>query len=198
MRRLSASAGARLLFVLFCVSLSAGGQEQNRLIPHRYVIPEGYVGWVKVDFNVKDAPPLSVKDGYYVLNIPPTGHLATSSDDEYQTVKDVYYQLCDDVQQRLSLGSDNSMVWGHFKGPAGTFNSKDRPYKYRYFFVGSKEQYHQYRFSKDNPSLKLDEDGYPKAGPVDFIRCKEHSNNSSALNKALSAFLPALIIPSRY
>jgi hypothetical protein len=45
----------------------------------RYYFPELYRGWVCVQYNVKNAPPLPVEDGYLIHKIPENGLLITSS-----------------------------------------------------------------------------------------------------------------------
>lgn len=51
------------------------------LIPERkayiWLFPEGYAGWVRVDFEVPGAPPLPDEDGYRVLRVPDTGVIET-------------------------------------------------------------------------------------------------------------------------
>ena len=57
----------------------------------RFLIPEGYVGWVRVEFQIKDAPPLPVEGGEYLFKFPPSGLLRTSSSEEYGWAKDHYF-----------------------------------------------------------------------------------------------------------
>jgi hypothetical protein len=47
---------------------------------YRIVLPDGYVGWVRVDFQVPGAPPLAEEDGFGLLVVPESGEVATSSD----------------------------------------------------------------------------------------------------------------------
>src|SRR4051812_47464913 len=69
--------------------------------PTRFLIPEGYVGWVRIDFGIKDAPPLSIEDGFYLIKIPASGLLQTSTDIEYGTAKDEYYYYSEDSRRLL-------------------------------------------------------------------------------------------------
>jgi hypothetical protein len=41
------------------------------------------VGWVRVEFESSGAPPVPVDDGEYVLRIPRSGLLKTSSAEQY-------------------------------------------------------------------------------------------------------------------
>jgi len=53
------------LLCTFCgVVISAARQEEKRR-PPRYLIPEEYVGRVRVNFNVKGAPSLQIEDGRF-------------------------------------------------------------------------------------------------------------------------------------
>jgi hypothetical protein len=48
--------------------------------PHKsytWVLPDGYAGWVRVDFGVVGAKPLPVEDGYRVLRVPESGVIET-------------------------------------------------------------------------------------------------------------------------
>src|SRR5437868_295413 len=80
------------LLIIGGVMVSAACQEKQRR-PSRYLILKGYVGWVRIDFKVKDAPPVPTEDEHYLFKFPPSGHLRTSSDMEYGWASgdDFYY-----------------------------------------------------------------------------------------------------------
>src|ERR1035438_4511752 len=44
-----------------------------------WMIPEGYVGWLRLDYGVEGALPLPIEKGYYVVRFTRTGRLQTSS-----------------------------------------------------------------------------------------------------------------------
>ena len=69
MRKLRTSILALSFLLLGGVVISAGCQEKERR-PSRYLIPDGYVGWVRINFNVKDALPVSFEDGHYLFKFP--------------------------------------------------------------------------------------------------------------------------------
>ena len=56
-----------------------------------YLFPEGYVGWTRVDYHVKDASKLSIEDGRQIYRFPPSGYLQTSSGLEFGRGRDVTY-----------------------------------------------------------------------------------------------------------
>jgi len=64
------------------------------------------------------------------------------------------------------------MLWGNFMGSA--FLSGSVPSKYRYFFVGPKEEYLKNQYGGDNlGKIELEEDGYPKVGPKSELPCEQ-------------------------
>ena len=58
--------------------------------PSRFLIPDGYTGWVRVEFEVPGAASLPIESGQYVIKIPPNGILQTSSLEQYGWAKDRY------------------------------------------------------------------------------------------------------------
>lgn len=161
---------ATCFFVLWAALMPVGSQEKRRRLPYRFLIPEGYVGWVRVDFGVAGAPPLPAEDGYYVLKIPLTGRLKTSSSDMIVRGEQYYY-FSDDTKYRLKIDSQSPacMIQEHFMGPAPAYNA---PNRYRYVFVGTIAEYEEYK-SKDSVRREQKEDGYPKVGPLVFLTKEE-------------------------
>lgn len=47
---------------------------------YRYLIPEKFVGIIYVYFQVPDAEPLKIEDGYQLIVVPESGIVKTSSD----------------------------------------------------------------------------------------------------------------------
>ena len=45
----------------------------------RYLIPEGYAGWLCVSYGVPGAPPLPMEEGFRLVVFPPDGLVSTSS-----------------------------------------------------------------------------------------------------------------------
>jgi len=114
--------------------------------PSRYLIPDGYVGWVNVYFEVRDAPKLPVEEGRYLFRISPSGELSTSSRLEGGIAKDDYYYVDkQDRRRRLeSTGWDKGgMIWAESTGSDHKGNTNLR------FFVGTEEQLKQYGFKME-------------------------------------------------
>src|SRR5215469_9969125 len=55
--------------------------------PTRFLIPQGYIGWIKIEYG-RNATPLQMSNGKYICRIPATGVLATSSPLEEGWAKD--------------------------------------------------------------------------------------------------------------
>jgi hypothetical protein len=87
---------------------------KKKLLPTRYLLPEGYIGWVRVEYNIDLALPSPIEDGHCVLKIPECGILATSSELEYSRVADDYYYYSDRGRRPLcsNSGDTGSMIWG--------------------------------------------------------------------------------------
>jgi len=167
MARFVASHSLNFLLIMSNFLGSASCQEQERR-PSRYLIPEGYVGWLRIEFNVEGAPPIPIEDGHYLFKFPPSGLIKTSSDIEYGWAMDEYYYSSGDDRRRLK-GSDwggGGMIWG------GVTGSKQVPQRertrYAEFFVGTEEQF-------KNCGLEYkDSDLNPVIGPMNQ-RCNERT-----------------------
>ena len=112
-------------------------REANRT-PRTYLIPDGYVGWVKIDFKVKDAPALRTEDGSYVLEFPPSGRLQTSSPNEYGPAIEEYFYYSGNERKPLKFTTwdGGGMIWGGFAG-----SKQGAEETYEGFFVGTEEQF---------------------------------------------------------
>jgi hypothetical protein len=114
-------------------------------IPHRsasprslrFLIPEGYSGWVRVEFEVSGAPQLPSEAGQTVVKIPASGILKTSSPEQYGWARDSYF-YSDASLRRLSDSGPGRLVWGKINGEESNPAGKR---KYEEFFVGTEQQF---------------------------------------------------------
>jgi hypothetical protein len=67
LKKLITSSASWWVAICCLVSFSGSCQGQQRR-PSLYLIPDGYVGWVRIDFSVEPSPGLSLEDGYYLLS----------------------------------------------------------------------------------------------------------------------------------
>ena len=147
--------------ILVCGDVSGAELESTRR-PVRYLIPDGYVGWLRIDYGVNDAHapgfgvqralPLPLKDGAFVAEFPPGGHLVTSSPMAGGTARDEYYYWAGGVLKALSQAHDTGRVWNKFNGRfAGAATQTE------FFFIGTSADYQTYGYRHDTP---------PRPGPI--------------------------------
>lgn len=114
-----------------------------------YVLPAGYVGWIRVDFGVPTAAPLARADGAYVVRVPRGGVVDTSVRLDYGSVRPIY-------QYGSEPGEPAPIAAGFVLKAAGDSGGPDR----EYLFVGSQQQHERYGLQEAEP------DGLPRPGPV--------------------------------
>jgi len=106
--------------------------------PSRFLIPEGYTGWVRVEFEVPGAAPLPNEAGQYVIKIPPNGSLQTSSPEQYGWAKDGYDYYSAQGTRSFSDSGPDARIWGKLNAEASGASGKR---KYEEFFVGTRQQF---------------------------------------------------------
>ena len=104
----------------------------------RFLIPEGYSGWVRVEFEIPGALPLPQDGGQTVVKIPSSGSLKTSSPEQYGWAKDSYAFYSSNSVQPLPDSGAGRLIWGKINGEASGSSGKR---KYEEFFVGTQEQF---------------------------------------------------------
>ena len=106
----------------------------------RFLIREGYTGWVRIEFEVQGAPPLPMEGGEYILTIPADGVLRTSSAERYGWAKDHYYYYSAEGLRSLPDSGQAGLVWGKVNGEGSGPAGKR---KYEEFFVGTAQQFRE-------------------------------------------------------
>jgi hypothetical protein len=130
------------LLTLCGVIVPAACQEKQRR-PSRYLIPKGYVGWVQIDFKVRDARLLPTEDGHYLFKFPPSGRLRTSSDIEYGSASgDDFYYYSGGERQRLeaTMSGEGGMIWEQSNGSVQD-GANNVTAIFEDLFVGTEEQF---------------------------------------------------------
>lgn len=150
-----------LLFIFLWANALA---QTQKILPYRFLIPEGYVGWIRVDFNVPGAPPLPIEDNFYIFKFSESGRLQTSSSDVVESRRNefLYYSTDGTYPLKLFGPFEERMVRGEFSGP-GPGHPAPVPSHYRYIFIGPKDVFDKYQAS-DKRLSPHEPDGYPKVG----------------------------------
>ena len=130
--------------------------------PDRYLIPEGYVGWVRVDFGISEAPPVALSGGKRIFRFPADGRLRTSSLFEEGWAKDeyAYYSTRGNRAIAITGWGEGGMIWGSFNGGRS----------YLFFFVGSEEQYRANVGTENREGTGAREGNLPKVGSIVPLR----------------------------
>jgi hypothetical protein len=108
----------------------------------KFLIPEGYVGWLRVEYDVECSSPIPVQDGVRIFRFTGASVLETSSPMPEDTAERHYFYYAADGSERnlaVDYRSGNGMIWQEHPGSRGGKLSMF------VFFVGTQEQ------SKDRP-----------------------------------------------
>ena len=133
------SVGALTLALLAGLALLLGmGTVNSTHRSSRFLIPEGYTGWIRIEFEVQGAPPLRMEGGQYVLRIPSEGVLRTSSAEQYGWAKNSYYYYSAQGVRSLPDSGSAVLIWGKINGEESGASGKR---KYEEFFVGTEQQF---------------------------------------------------------
>lgn len=106
----------------------------------RFLIPEGYAGWVRIEFEIQNAPALPVGDNQNILKIPPDAVLRTSSPQQYGVAKDSYFFYSTVGLTPLSDSGPGRMIWGKISGEDSASSGRR---KFQEFFVGTEQQFQE-------------------------------------------------------
>jgi len=129
----------------FCAILSAAGcgvWKKSELV----LIPDGYIGWIRIEYGVPGAPKLQEKDGAYEIHIPQTGRFETSTPMSSGLANDKYFYVLADGNNERQLGmasdansSDGMVRARHYFGTLKAGGQRER--NLRVFFIGTLSDY---------------------------------------------------------
>lgn len=108
----------------------------HRRPPSRFLIPSGYVGWVKVEYGVTSAQPLPREGKYLVVRLDKTASAQTSSDLPEGWSHDQFFYDSREARRPLSnVGwCKGGMIWGEV-------TDSEQSVKVQKFFVGTEDQF---------------------------------------------------------
>jgi hypothetical protein len=104
----------------------------------RFFIPDGYSGWVRIEFEVPGAPALPGGTGQTTLEIPSSGVFQTSSPEQYAWARDSYFVHSSAGMHAIPDSGPGRMIWGKINGEESGASGKR---KYEEFFVGTEQQF---------------------------------------------------------
>ena len=113
---------------------------RGRRDPSRYLVPESYVGWVVIEYDVAGAPALPIRNGAVEVAIPFSGRLKTSSGQEYGFALDDWESVSAAGLRTRMIDPEahGSRVW---RWSAGSLEVPGKPDVHsEQFFVGTEEQ----------------------------------------------------------
>ncbi len=149
-----------MLFALTSMFANLGACQDDQRQPNRYLIPEGYVGWVRINYAVNTASALVIEDGYRLFKFPENGIISTSFEGETGFATDEYYYYSERGRRRIPDTTDDAMIWGRVAFGSKTIPGQE-PTKYEEFFVGTKYEYEQFGIKHKDTDLD------PIIGPID-------------------------------
>jgi hypothetical protein len=131
-----------LAILLYFTSAAACHKQRQA---SRHLMPDGYVGWVKIYFKVANAPALPIEDGYYLFKFPASGVLQTSSAMEDGWAQDQYFYYSAETRRPLKVtGRDgDGLIWAGYNGEGGNVPPQASEF-YEGFFVGTEAEYKDY------------------------------------------------------
>lgn len=114
----------------------------------KFLVPDGYVGWLLLEYNVKDTEPVPIEAGVKVFKFPSNGALNTSAPGPETGADDEYFYYSTDGSLReipTDYRNGKGMIWGQHEGTRNGALSQFG------FFVGSEEQYKKYQSRATHP-----------------------------------------------
>jgi hypothetical protein len=110
----------------------------HRRPPERYLIPAGYTGWVRIDYDQKNALPLPLEDGRRLIKFDTNGRASTSSSPLSGHGKDEFFY--DSGISRTPLSTAGVCKGGMIWEPETTVDPTNSAPSLR-FFVGTEDAY---------------------------------------------------------
>lgn len=120
----------------------------STLRPSKFLVPEGYIGWLSLEYSVKDAPPAQVEKDVQAFKFPRSGQLSTSSSGPERGAEDEYFYYSDNGSVReipTDYRNGKGMIWGQHEGTRNGVLSQFG------FFVGTEQQYKKYQALQTHP-----------------------------------------------
>jgi hypothetical protein len=157
-----------LLILLLTPGLTACEDDGRR--PAKIYIPDGYVGWVRIEYGVKGAPPLETDTfgPWEYQRFPPAGLLQTSSIlRDGAASAETYYYHADGTLKNLPREMEHGgIISWCVKKPDGSRLERN----FITYFIGPEDEYEKHKneleqFRKDDCRYVMNSlDDLPKVG----------------------------------
>jgi hypothetical protein len=118
------------------------------LHPSKFLIPSAYVGWLLLEYKVKDAQPVPIENSIRIFKFPANGALSTSSSGPDSGAEDEYFFYSQDgtlSEIPADYRNGKGMIWGKHQGSKGGVIVQFG------FFIGTEEQYKKYQSRETHP-----------------------------------------------
>jgi hypothetical protein len=118
------------------------------LHPSKFLVPEGYLGWLLLEYNVKGANPVAIENDVRVFRFPANGALTTSSAGPERGSEDEFFFYSSDGGSHeipRDYRNGKGMIWGQYEGAKNGITCQYG------FFVGTEEQYKKFQKRKTHP-----------------------------------------------
>jgi hypothetical protein len=112
------------------------------VVASEFLIPAGYVGWLRLEYGVKDAPSARLEGNTRIFKFPQSGVLSVSSPGPEREGERHYRYYAEDGSFLTEVPQDyrhgKGMIWGDYEGSRGGVMAMAG------FFVGTEEQYKEH------------------------------------------------------
>lgn len=143
-----------LMLALTLVAFMWRSGATNGVAQSKYLVPQGYTGWVHVYFDIEGAPVAERQGDAFIYRVPAHGRLLTSTPHDAGDRSDMRFFYYDGQNETGIDGRDggSDLIQAVHSSSKGTFTSVPtgehtatlepaRQTHYDEFFVGTKEQY---------------------------------------------------------
>jgi hypothetical protein len=124
--------------VLIALGVALCACREQQRTPVLYLIPEGFVGWLEIDYDQAGGVPPEREGRYEVMRLPAAGLLATTARQESGWASDEYDYVDAGGNRRklpVTAGGRGGMVWAEHSGEANGGPNFER------IFIGTEAQY---------------------------------------------------------
>jgi len=130
------------------LDISLDPSHDPNLHPSKFLVPDGYIGWVLLEYNTKDAPISPTENDIQSFKFPQSGTISTSSCGPQRGAENEFFYYSDDGSLQTiptDYRNGKGMIWGQHEGIKNGVLSQFG------FFVGTEEQYKKYQTRETHP-----------------------------------------------